>query len=289
LNDFAKRFNEELNSGKRCIHMQAYDIGGGQIRYDGVWESGGNKGQSRTLAWALNDFAKRFNEELNSGKRCIHIQAYDIGGGQIRYDGVWESGGNNGQSLALAWALNDFAKRFNEELNSGKHCVHMQAYDIGGGQIRYDGVWESGGNKGQSRTLAWAFNDFIKRCEQESTSGKRLIHLQAYDIGGGQIRYDGVWETAKGEQPHAFGLPLTTFADYFDERTSSGFHVEIMSACLRVHDVPQVSLKISPRIKFRTISFGSDFQNERAFMEPLDMKPLTQRGTGCDLRSAERQ
>jgi hypothetical protein len=283
MNDFAKRFNDELAAGRRCIHMQAIDIGGGQIRYDGVWESGGNREQSRALGWALNDFAQRFNDELAAGKRCVHMQAIDIGGGQIRYDGVWEQGNGVQQSRAIGWAINDFAKRFNDELAAGKRCVHMQAYDLGGGQVRYDGVWESGGNREQSRVIGWAFQHLIGRCDQEASAGKRLVHLQAYDIGGGQLRYDAVWEKASGAQQRVLGLPLAPFADTFDERTSGGFHVEIMTACRRAYATPAGVRTASRSAKTSRASFGSDFAARPASLEPIPAEPLTTRGPGCDL------
>jgi hypothetical protein len=218
------------------VHRQAYDIGGNQIRYDGIWEDGGNRGQTRAIVWAIDDFAKRFNDELSAGRRCVHMQAYDIGGGQIRYDGVWEASPGVHQTRAIAWAISDFANRFNDELTAGRHCVHIQAYDIGGNQIRYDGIWENGGNRGQTRAIAWASNDFVGRSETEAAIGKRLVLMQAYDIGGGQIRYDGVWEIAPGNQKRCFGLTLAAFAERFDELTSWGgapYHLELMTVCRR--------------------------------------------------------
>jgi hypothetical protein len=234
IGDFAKRFNDELAVGRRCVHMQAYDMGGGQIRWDGVWEAGGNHGQSRAIAWAIGDFAKRFSDELAAGRRCVHMQAYDMGGGQIRWDGVWEAGGNHGQSEAIAWTISDFAKQFNDELAAGRRCVHMQAYNVGGGQIRWDGVWEAGGNHGQSRAIAWAFNDFIRRWDQEMINGKRLVHMQSYDMGSGDLRFDGIWEAVSDPQKRVMGLQMVPFARHFDELTSSGWHVEHMSAVLRI-------------------------------------------------------
>src|SRR5262249_1552864 len=142
------------------------------ILYFGVWGDGDNKNQTRAISWAFADFVARFDAELGAKRRCAHMQAYDIGGGQIRYDGVWEMGNGEQQSRALGWALDDFAKRFDEELKADRRCVHMQAYDIGGGQIRYDGIWESGGNRGQSRSLGWALDDFAKRFNDEISAGK---------------------------------------------------------------------------------------------------------------------
>jgi hypothetical protein len=279
LNDFAWRFDQELKAGRHCTHMQAYDIGGGQIRYDGIWDKAEGVQQSRAIGWAIKDFAARFDQELKAGRHCTHMQGYDIGGGQIRYDGIWEKAGDVQQSRAISWAITDFAARFDQELKAGRHCTHMQAYDIGGGQIRYDGIWESGGDKGQARAIGWAFNHFVGRWEAELAQGRRLVHLQAYDIGGGQLRYDGIWEKAPGQQQRVLALPLATFADHFDELTSSGHHVEHMTACLRAYDsLPKQSAEAT-----RTVFFGSDSDQEPAVMSALPIPPLAERDPGCDL------
>jgi Bacterial tandem repeat domain 1 len=97
----------------------------------------------------------------------------------------------------------------NEELAAGRHCTNMQAYDIGGGQIRYDGVWQEGGNQDQARALAWAFNDFVARWDSEALAGRRLFHMQAYDIGQGQLRFDGIWEGGPAGQIRGLGLTLS--------------------------------------------------------------------------------
>ncbi|WP_437653343.1 hypothetical protein [Sorangium sp. So ce1182] len=219
LTDFATRFNQEIAASKHLVHMQAYDIGGGQIRYDGAWENG-SRGTTRAISWALTDFATRFNQEIAAGKHLVHMQAYDIGGGQIRYDGVWESG-SQGTTRAISWALIDFETRFNQEIAADKHLVHMQAYDIGGGQIRYDGVWESG-SRGNSWVAGWALTHFATRFNQEIAAGKHLVHMQAYDIGGGQIRYDGVWESGSRGTTRALGWAFNDFVTRNSQELASG-------------------------------------------------------------------
>ena len=67
------------------------------VLYYGLWTAG-DKSQTRAIAWAIEHFAKRFDNELSAGRRCVHMQAYDIGGNRIRYDGIWEDGGNRGQT-----------------------------------------------------------------------------------------------------------------------------------------------------------------------------------------------
>ena len=80
-------------------------------------------------------------------------------------------------------AINDFAERFNDELAAGRHCVHMQAYDIGGDQIRYDGIWKDGGNRGQTRAIAWAFSDLCGGARLKRQAVEACPYA-GYDIGG---------------------------------------------------------------------------------------------------------
>ena len=278
-NEQANKVHNALSDGNRRHLIEP------AVLYFGVWSTG-DRSQTRALGWAMNDFAGRFNRETNANRRCVHLQAIDIGSGQIRYDGVWEQANGVQQTYALGWAMDHFAKRFDDELAAGRRCVHMQTIDIGGGQIRYDGVWESGGNREQSRALGWAIRDFIGRCDQEASAGKRLVHLQAIDIGSGQIRYDGVWEKANSAQQRVLGLPLAPFADHFDERTSGGFHVEIMTACRRAYAAPVAMQSVSRSTKVRPASFGSDFDVQPARLDPVPAEPLTVRGPGCNLGDA---
>jgi hypothetical protein len=164
------------------------------------------------------------------------MQACDVGSGQIRYDGVWEPSANQ-QEFAFAYAQHDFAAKFDQEIAAGFHVTHMQAYDIGGGQIRYDGTWDVG-SSGQTRAIGWAFNDFVARWDKEQQLGRRLVMRQAYDIGGGQIRYDGVWEPGTNGQQRSIGFALQPFANKFNEHTSSGgMHMVMMQAYPRVYDL----------------------------------------------------
>jgi hypothetical protein len=225
--DIAKQQQAELAAGNHLVHMQAYDLGGGQIRWDAVWEPG-STGQNWVMGWAMVDFAKVFNQMTAAGMHVVHMQAYDLGGGQLRWDAVWEPGNRN-TTRAIGWAMKDFALRFNQEIAAGKHCVHMQAYDIGGGQIRWDGVWEDG-VRDTSRAIGWAFNDFVGRLQQETAAGRELVHMQAYDVGYGQVRYDAVWEQGKTGQHRILSESIYKFAARFDDENASGMRMVMMQA-----------------------------------------------------------
>jgi hypothetical protein len=226
-NDIVRQHQAELAAGRHLIHMQAYDLGGGQMRWDAVWEPGSTN-QSWVMGYAMADFAKAFDHNVAAGNHFVRQQAYDLGGGQIRWDAVWEPG-SRGTTRAIGWAMADFAKRFNAEIAAGKHCVHMQAYDLGGGQIRWDGVWEDG-PRNTSRAIGWAFNDFVARLEQETAAGRSLVHMQAYDIGDGQVRYDAVWEGSSTTQRRILSESIYPFANRFNAEIGTGWHVVHMQA-----------------------------------------------------------
>lgn len=224
--DFPTRFDQEIAAGKHLVHMQAYDIGGGRIRYDGVWEDGA-RGTTRAIGWGLHDLAGRFRRELAAGKHLVHMQAYDIGGGRIRYDAVWEDG-DQGTTFAIGWG-EDLIPRFNQEIAAGRHLAHMQAYDIGGGQIRYDAVWEAGA-RGTDWVRGWGFNDLVRHLEEETAVGRTLVHLQGYDIGDGQLRFDAVWEvnTSVQLQTRVLAETIYPFAVRFNQETQQGRHLRFM-------------------------------------------------------------
>jgi Bacterial tandem repeat domain 1 len=228
--DFFKKIQEEANSGRHITTIVAYPpaLNSGQVHYVAVWKTG-STGQTWALGWGFSEFTERFKQALKQGQHCVHMQAYDLGGGQIRYDGIWENG-NLGQTAALGWGFSDFAKRFEQELKQGRRCVHMQAYDLGGGQIRYDGIWENG-NLGQTWVLSWGFNDFAGYFDKQWQQGRHCVHMQAYDLGGGQIRYDGIWERGGLGQTRALGWGFNDFVKRFDQEWQQGKH------CVRLQAV----------------------------------------------------
>jgi hypothetical protein len=41
------------------------------------------------------------------------------------------------------------------------------------------------GTRSQTSAISWAFTDFVWRCDEERKAGRRCVHMQAADIGGG--------------------------------------------------------------------------------------------------------
>ncbi len=194
LTDFAKRFDSEQNGGKHLIHMQAFVIAPGEVRWNGVWEPG-SRNQTRAIGWAHDHFLARTDEEFKS-RRFTHLQAYNINGSPdgIRYDGVWEPA-SFAQSTAIGWTFSDIVARLESELDQGNHLTHLQAYNLDGtlAGMRYDAIFQSG-KTGQTFALGWERGHFNERNNSEMQKGRRLVHMQSYDIGGGQYRYDALWE-----------------------------------------------------------------------------------------------
>ena len=75
--------------------------------------------------------------------------------------------------------------------------------------------------------------------------------------------------------------------DHFDEATSSGMHVEHMSAFLRSYDDLSTTTRVAVQSAAarRTVTFGSDFEQRPASLAALPVPPLTGRNFGCDLQA----
>ena len=177
------------------------------VRYDGIWMPASD-GRPIVWGWTFEDFQKKNGECYSNGYRLMHQQRYDIGNGQIRYDGIWTPG-NDGRPIIWGWAWEDFNRKNGELYAQGYRLTQQQRYDIGG-QIRYDGIWTPA-NDGRPIVWGWAFEDFQKRNGELYGQGYRLTHQQRYDIGGGQIRYDGIWTPANDGRPIVWGW---TFEDF---------------------------------------------------------------------------
>ncbi len=223
--DIANRMRNEIGAGGHVAHLQAYDIGGSQIRWDAVWELGATD-QSWILGWTLADFIQQQQTELARGRHLVHMQAYDFGGGQIRYDAIWEPGSTS-QTWVAGSSVRGFVTTFDQR-SRREHLVHMQAYLVAG-SIRYDAVWEPDA-RGTTRALGLTQSAFDARFDTEQSTGRRLVHMQAYDLGGGQLRWDGVWEDGASFLTHAVGLGFNDFVSRSHNEAFDGRHLVHMQA-----------------------------------------------------------
>ncbi len=222
LDDFKKEEKALRSLGFRLISQQAYDLGGGQWRYDGIWNQG-NYDQFIVWGWTLADYQKEAQKRFNSGYRLIAQQAYDIGGGQLRYDAIWNPG-TYGQYAAWGWKPEDYKQEAQKKFNDGFRLIAQQAYQISPGQWRYDAIWNPGAY-GQYAVWGWTFADFIKEAQSKFDGGYRLIIQQSYDIGGGQQRYDGVWIPGTHGQYAVWGWTGEYFQARVKERFDGGYRL----------------------------------------------------------------
>lgn len=215
LEDFKHEQKTLWDMGFRLLSQQAYDIGGGQIRYDGIWNQS-SANQLVVWGWALNDLKNKMQEMHTSGFRIISLNAYDAGGGQWRYNAVWNPG-NWAQYAVFGLSLNDFKAKSQEMFNNKFRLVQQQAYQVNG-QWQYDAVWNPG-DHGQFAVWGWSLQDFQTKMQEMHTNNYRLIHQQAYNIGGGQWRYDGIWNPGTYAQYAVLGWT----GDYFHAKCTEMF------------------------------------------------------------------
>jgi len=162
-------------------------------------------------------------EVLINGDKLVHVQSYDIGGGQRRYDGIWMPG-NDGRPVVWGWTLADLQKKNGELWQQGYRLTHQYSYDIGGGQRRYDAIWTPG-NDGRPIVWGWTLADLQKRNGELFAQGFRLTHQQAYDIGGGQWRYDAIWTPGNDGRPVVWGWTLADLQKRNGELWQQGYRM----------------------------------------------------------------
>lgn len=214
------RRNTQLSDGDVAAVRAIYPSP--NARYDGIWVPG-NDDRPTVWGWTFENFQQKNGECYSKGYRLMYQQRYDIGGGQIRYDGIWAPG-DDGRPIVWGWAFEHFQNKNAECYSQGYRLMHQQRYDIGDGQIRYDGIWVPG-NDGRPIVWGWGFEDFQNKNGECYSQGYRLMHQQRYDIGGGQIRYDGIWVLGNDSRPIVWGWAVEHFQDHNKECYRNGYRL----------------------------------------------------------------
>lgn len=98
------------------------------IEHNGLWLPS-TQNQLVVWAWILSDFKKKYDEMSGKGYRLIAQQAYDIGGGQIRYDGIWNPS-TQGQFVVWGYNIDNFQKAYTDEWNKGYRLAGEQVFVV---------------------------------------------------------------------------------------------------------------------------------------------------------------
>lgn len=190
LADFWSEYLALLRSGYSLIALKSYDLGGAQIRVDANWRLT-NPGQYAVHGWTASDFWSEYLRVYSLGYRLVDLIAYDIGGGQIRFDAFFNPDGSS-QYAIHGWTGVDFLNEYRRVYGLGYRMTAFAIYDIGGGQLRYDAFFTASTTP-QVLTQGWTLADFWNEHQDNQRLGYSLKALKAYDIGHGQIRYDAIW------------------------------------------------------------------------------------------------
>jgi Bacterial tandem repeat domain 1 len=221
--DFLTREDQERRT-RRLRHLQSYNLDGtpGGIRYDGVWEPG-SFAQSTALGWTFADIVARVQDELAHGNHVVHLQATNLDGtlAGMRYDAIFEAGRKE-QRFAIGWERGHFNERNADEMKQGRRLVHLQSSDIGGGQYRYDAVWEPGNPLAQGVATGWALGDLLERAATEAALGRGITHLQAQPLPGDELRWDAIFAKISGSQRRLFGLAVDEMAEQLSASELTG-------------------------------------------------------------------
>ena len=205
LQDLKGKNTELVGRDFRMVSQQSYEIGHGTRRYDAIWEPGTD---GRPVVWGatLAGLKKRNDAHYAQGYRLAHQHSYDIGGGTRRYDAIWVLG-TDGRPVVWGATLAGLKKRNDAHYAQGYRLAHQHSYDIGGGTRRYDAIWVPGTD---GRPVVWGATlaGLKKRNDAHYAEGYRLAHQHSYDIGGGNRRYDAIWEPGTDGRPVVWGWSL---------------------------------------------------------------------------------
>jgi hypothetical protein len=181
------------------------------LRCDAIWRSGssGSSGQYTRWGYTLTDFQKEEVALRGLGFRLDHQDSYDIGGGERRYDGIWNQGRAD-QPIVWGWAPEDYFPKVQEMFDGGYRLISQQSYAIGGGELRYDAIWKPGAY-GQSTVSGWTLPDLLAKEQELHAQNWRLVLLQAYTLPDGELRYDAVWNPGTEEQYAVYGWNSADF------------------------------------------------------------------------------
>ncbi len=208
LADFRARNGTYYSQGYRLAQVESYPSADGSLRYNGIWTPGSD-GRPVVYGWTLADLRAKNAQLCAQGYRLTWLQAYDIGGGQFRYNGIWTPG-SDGRPVVYGWTLTDFRAKNADLYSKGYRLAQQQAYKLPDGSLRYDGIWMPG-NDGRPIVWGWTLTDFKTKNADLYAKGYRLAQQQAYDIGGGQLRYDGIWMPGNDGRPVVWGWTLHDF------------------------------------------------------------------------------
>jgi CubicO group peptidase (beta-lactamase class C family) len=199
LEHFSEKNNDLLSQGYYLSDLQGIDVGGGTWRYNAFWNRNPGVQQSSTwvAGWALEHFDGKNNELLNQGYYLTDLEAVDIGGGNWRYNAIWNQNTSTQRTSTwvAGWAIEHFEGKNNELLEQGYYLSDLQAVDIGGGNWRYNAVWnhDSVAKRTSTWVAGWTPEHFDGKNNELLGQGYYLTTLQAVDLGGGTWRYNAVW------------------------------------------------------------------------------------------------
>ena len=225
LEDFKNKFDEMKAKGLRLRSQQAYTRNG-KTFYDGIWNPG-SQSQEVIWGWTVEDFKSKTNELSNKEMRLIHLESYLLPDNQVRINAIWNSG-NYQQRWIQGWAGEDLDSKATKMHSQGFRLVHLNAWNLPDGQVRYDALWNPG-NYAQFYIRGWAPQDFQKKYGEMWQQNFKLLLLDAH-ISGGQIRYDAVWNPDSGAQYVVWGKTREQVRADYDEMWQQGMKLTSMNS-----------------------------------------------------------
>jgi Bacterial tandem repeat domain 1 len=215
--DFTNLHNNLRQQGFYLVNQQRYTEGGGEI-LDGVWDKGN---VTQVVKWARNaaQMQNDWNTLVPQGYRLRHISASTRSTGVV-FETIYDLN-YTAQQWVTGWTLNDFIWKDNQMRAAGYGLIHVQAYHVGGNQMRYLGIWNFGAPI-PAYVLGYTEADYVQARIANEKIGWFPVTLQAYDILNNapslkdRLRYDALFlPNNNGRTSLDVGVP-THFSTYYE-------------------------------------------------------------------------
>lgn len=191
----------KVAAGQNLVAFLSYDIGGGQRRYDAVWQQGA-PATSFITGWEQAHFLNQDNALRSQGYRLLTVQSYATPAGR-RYDAVWRISSTQ-QHTVVGWERAHVENLATELSGQGYILGGLHSYDIGGGARRYDAFFNRT-NQSSRRVFGWR-QDHVNNNNTQLGATWGLVAVETYEQAPRQVRYDAIWEPTTVAVPHVPAL-----------------------------------------------------------------------------------
>ncbi|MGW4466289.1 hypothetical protein [Micromonospora sp. NPDC004704] len=165
--------------GLRAWRINRYPANG-TFLYDAIWKPG-TDGRRFVVDWTPEGFRAEDTRMRAQGYRLIQASGVRQPGAfvnDIRYIGIWMPGTDLRPTI-LGATWDEMIQANSNNWAIGYRIKYLNVYRTIGGALRYDAIWEPGGD-GRPFVTAWTFPELMAKNGEMWAAGYRMTVVQPY-------------------------------------------------------------------------------------------------------------